>query len=356
MYNIRTVATGLLYATLLLLVVQPANASFNTARNCPSFFYEWGSERIVKVMDFPNTPDFHRPDGTYLDVGIKYKQIKILSIPLWNYDKRFCGYVGQSDQYIDLSQDELNQYAEYAKLELPQHPQIPLWDAVGGKLVLVVLLGGLILWNIRSEKKEEKEQVFMTCLFGMAAKLCKADGHVSESEVAALDYFMKVDLQFDDEQRRTAIEVFKKEKDSDIPIENYAALFHQHYRDQPQILEWIVMTLAQIAVCDGEVSETEVGQIVEVCVQFAIPQARVYEILGLAIPSSGTSSPYDVLGCSESATMDEVKKRYRELVHQYHPDKISGKGLPADFTRFAESRFKEIQSAYEQVMKQREPA
>jgi DnaJ like chaperone protein len=49
----------------------------------------------------------------------------------------------------------------------------------------------------------------------------------------------------------------------------------------------------------------------------------------------------------------EIKKRYRELVQAYHPDKISSKGLPDEFVQLAHEKFREIQSAYEEIKKER---
>lgn len=60
--------------------------------------------------------------------------------------------------------------------------------------------------------------------------------------------------------------------------------------------------------------------------------------------------PYKILGISPNATDDEVKKAYRELSRKYHPDSYTDNPL-ADL---AEEKFKEVQEAYQQVMKDRE--
>lgn len=62
------------------------------------------------------------------------------------------------------------------------------------------------------------------------------------------------------------------------------------------------------------------------------------------------ANPYEVLGVSSNATNDEVKKAYRELSRKYHPDSYVDNPL-ADL---AEEKFKEVQEAYDQIMKQRE--
>ncbi|MDI9370932.1 MAG: DnaJ domain-containing protein [Synergistota bacterium] len=60
-------------------------------------------------------------------------------------------------------------------------------------------------------------------------------------------------------------------------------------------------------------------------------------------------NPYSVLGCSPSASDDEVRRRYRELTARYHPDKFIGQKLDDDFVRLASSKFQEIQEAYARI-------
>ena len=62
-----------------------------------------------------------------------------------------------------------------------------------------------------------------------------------------------------------------------------------------------------------------------------------------------SKNPYDVLGVSQNASDDEVKKAYRELSRKYHPDANVDNPL-ADL---AEEKFKEIQEAYAEIMRQR---
>lgn len=62
-----------------------------------------------------------------------------------------------------------------------------------------------------------------------------------------------------------------------------------------------------------------------------------------------TKNPYEVLGVPQSASDDEVKKAYRDLSRKYHPDANVNNPL-ADL---AEEKFKEVQEAYDMIMKQR---
>ena len=62
---------------------------------------------------------------------------------------------------------------------------------------------------------------------------------------------------------------------------------------------------------------------------------------------------YAILGCDSSDSNEHIKSQYRKLVLDYHPDKIASKGLPEEFTKFANDKFREIQEAYEFIKKER---
>lgn len=59
------------------------------------------------------------------------------------------------------------------------------------------------------------------------------------------------------------------------------------------------------------------------------------------------------LGINKNVTDSEVKKAYRKLSIEYHPDTIASKGLPEEFSNFATQKFREIQQAYEKIKKER---
>ena len=70
-------------------------------------------------------------------------------------------------------------------------------------------------------------------------------------------------------------------------------------------------------------------------------------------PFEGPRDPYSVLGCSPSASDEEIKKCYREMLGRYHPDKFIGQKLDPEFIRLAERKFQEIQEAYETLRRRR---
>ena len=76
-------------------------------------------------------------------------------------------------------------------------------------------------------------------------------------------------------------------------------------------------------------------------------------------PSSGgsrqptISSAYKILGINKTASDAEVKKAYRRLMSQHHPDKLIAKGLPEEMIKLATEKTQKIKAAYEQIKKSR---
>ena len=62
---------------------------------------------------------------------------------------------------------------------------------------------------------------------------------------------------------------------------------------------------------------------------------------------------YEVLGLNKGASADEIKKAYRKLISENHPDKLIGQGMPEDMVKLATERTQEIQTAYEVIVAQR---
>ncbi len=65
------------------------------------------------------------------------------------------------------------------------------------------------------------------------------------------------------------------------------------------------------------------------------------------------TDPYEVLGCSRSSSNEEIKKKYRELIAKYHPDRFVGMSLDDEFVKLASDKFQDIQSAYSSIRSSR---
>ena len=204
----------------------------------------------------------------------------------------------------------------------------------------------------RSMNPRQQAQItFFVGAFSMIAKVALADGEVSRDEVRKVEEFMDRDLNLDPDSRNTASRIFHTAVRSGERFDDLAYQFYGQFRNQPQILELLIDILYRVAAVDNNVVEEEQRLIDRAASIFHFSEARMETIRNRYV--SDLEKYYAVLGLGSKASNDEIKRAYRRLVSEYHPDKIASKGLPEEFNTFAHEKFREIQGAYEKIRQER---
>jgi DnaJ like chaperone protein len=220
------------------------------------------------------------------------------------------------------------------------------------------------------------DNLFFVSLFSMLGKMAKADGQVSDSEMNTVKQFMVRDLNLDPQLQSQAMLIFNNSLSSPESFEQYAQQFYMRFRNRPQFIELMIDALIRVAYADNKVHPAE-QHLLESAVRIFRVTSYTFESIknryasGSSYSSSSsyrsggstgsTSSSYGsasnlnyaVLGCTSSSSDADVKKAYRKKVTEFHPDKIAAKGLPEEFSKFANDKFREIQEAYEEIKKVR---
>jgi DnaJ like chaperone protein len=114
------------------------------------------------------------------------------------------------------------------------------------------------------------------------------------------------------------------------------------------MLEDILDGLFHIATADGVLHEREEGFLRRVAEIFSIAEDHYQTILSRHV-ELGTADPYIVLGIERGQPLAEVKRHYRKLVAENHPDRLIGRGLPQEFIAIATTRLAAINAAYELI-------
>ncbi len=223
--------------------------------------------------------------------------------------------------------------------------------------------------------------VFMETLFSMLGRLAAADGHVSSQEEQVFRSVVINELRIKDPQSiQTAMNIFRTSASGKTPMGEYARKAAGIFRSRPQMLEMMMIIMIRVAAASGSLHPEEDRLMRETAGIFGF-RAGAYEGLkaryGLSSPgangtggsrqgqnagngyqsnrsTSSLSSSYEVLGVTDGASEADVRKAYRKKAAEYHPDKIAAKGLPKEFTDLANSKFQEIQNAWESIREVRE--
>ncbi|MDD9304428.1 MAG: co-chaperone DjlA [Desulfobacter sp.] len=198
---------------------------------------------------------------------------------------------------------------------------------------------------------EEAQLIFFTAAFSMLAKISKADGRIHEKEIQVIERFMTHDLQLDMAGQTTAKNIFRQAVSSPDSFEAFARQFFSVFQYQANIIELMVDVLVRVCAADGSISDQEEEMLLSAVHIFNYSRTDYHRLKSRYVQKSDPY--YAVLKCDENSSNEEIKKQYRSLVREYHPDKIEAKGLPEEFIKFANDKFAEIQDAYEHIRKSR---
>lgn len=228
-----------------------------------------------------------------------------------------------------------------------------------------------------SDQQETTQAAFFTATFAVMGYVAKADGRVSEREILLAQQVMQ-NMQLSEAQRKAAIELFNLGKSSDFDLQavldQFLGVVHKRSALIPMFLEIQISA----ALADGFLDEPERSILLHISqrlgvskLKFQILFARVAAIMsmqGVFTQSQGSqgagmdagtlrvhlSHAYAVLELDESASDEEVKRAYRRLMSQNHPDKLVSKGLPEEMIQLATEKTRQIKEAYETIKKARE--
>jgi DnaJ like chaperone protein len=198
---------------------------------------------------------------------------------------------------------------------------------------------------------EQAQMTFFVATFSMLAKLAEADGRVSPEEIQTIEDFMAHELNLSPQSKRFAAGIFETALGSPTPFQDFAIQFYQEFQNQPQLLDLMIDVLLRLSIADGILSDSEEKLINSAAGIFNFSEKKYKELKSRYAPDF--EKHYAILETDSSATDEEIKKQYRKLVKEYHPDTIASKGLPEEFTKFAQDKFREIQGAYDSIKQER---
>tara|TARA_E500000178_G_scaffold318059_1_gene339119 strand:+ start:531 stop:1292 length:762 start_codon:yes stop_codon:yes gene_type:complete len=197
---------------------------------------------------------------------------------------------------------------------------------------------------------EQKEQIFATSVIALSAKIAKADGNISKSEILA---FKKI-FEFPKEDEKAISEIFNSAKEN---IEDYKEIAKQVFdvfKNEKSLLLELLNSLFSIAYADGDLHYKEEIILLEISKIFSFSKSEFDSISNIHSSKNSEefyniNKSYKILGVTKNSSTEQISIKYKELVKEYHPDRLQGMGLPEEFIELANQKLTAINKAYNDI-------
>ncbi len=182
----------------------------------------------------------------------------------------------------------------------------------------------------------------------LAAKLAKADGPVTRSEIDAFKSVFKIP----GDELGDVARVWNAAKREARGFEPYAHRLAILFADDSATLENLLTALVHVALADGPLTVEEIRFLERVSQAFGLEKMALARIR-TKIENPTPDDPYRVLGVSRDASDAEIKRAWHRLVRVYHPDAVAASGRAAEFLDLATQKMASINAAYEAIERNR---
>ena len=228
-----------------------------------------------------------------------------------------------------------------------------VWQKISGLASAVGDAGGGFLgelarvFGLDRSVEPQNAIAFTIAVIALSAKMARVDGVVSPLEMQA---FRQV-FQTRPEEERNVKRVFNLAQQDVAGYETYADEIARLLKDNKKLLQDVLEGLMYVAAVDGALHPDEDAFLAEVARRFGFSPSEFQFFRARFVVDHG--NPYDALRLTPQATDEEIKRQYRKLVADNHPDKLMGRGVPAEFVEIATRKLAAINAAYDVIAKER---
>jgi len=225
--------------------------------------------------------------------------------------------------------------------------------------------------EIRQNPAFEGKNPVIASMMALCAMIAKADGSVTKGEIRFIKDFIKGHFGISNEEVNTYEAAFNYGKNHPEEYVFFTQIISGYYRTRRDYVMALAYLFVGVAMQEGESTAAKEAQTKKIVMGLGLSEYE-YQALRMAFlrQRGGYEQSYSgqgfgnysnqedlvkkytqVLGVSEDASMTEIKKAYRKLVKEYHPDKLSSGSVPPEYIEFANQKIRDINEAYEYLEK-----
>lgn len=202
------------------------------------------------------------------------------------------------------------------------------------------------------DPETRRRVAFSVAMIALSAKMAKADGVVTQDEVRAFEEIFSIPQR----EHRNVRRLYRLAMEDVAGFEAYARSMSRMCGSGQlgcPALEDILDGLFHIAKADGVIHDKEAQFLERVAAIFGFTGADYDRILARHV-DLGEADPYVILGVDRSMPYHEIRRHFRKLVHDNHPDKMIARGVPPEFVAIANDKLATLNHAWARIEKTRE--
>ncbi|MBE6023050.1 MAG: hypothetical protein E7231_07435 [Cellulosilyticum sp.] len=230
--------------------------------------------------------------------------------------------------------------------------------------------------HIKNHSAFEGKNPVIASIMALSAMIAKADGNVSKEEIRYIKDFIAKNFGIAMQEVNDYADCFNYGKQHPEEYTAFTEMIFGYYRTRRDYVLALAYMLVGVAFQDGSESQVKEVQTRKIILALGLTDYE-YQAIRMAYlgQSHGYSQGYgqgytggqgfggyssqqdlvkkytQVLGLSEDASWSEIKRAYRKMVKEYHPDKLAADSVPPEYIEFANKKIREINEAYEYLEK-----
>lgn len=214
-------------------------------------------------------------------------------------------------------------------------------------------------WDYLHEKNPKIRADFIETTYAILGYIAKSDGRVSEREISAIQMLMH-QMKLNKKEEINAKKYFSQGKQKNFDLTGTLKKLNDLIESNPNLKRLFIQIQYEIATVDG-LTSTKIKSFNVILRHLNIAplydksnfnqnyQNYNYKAQQNHQTYSTIANAYDILRVSPEASQAEVKRAYRRLISQHHPDKLIARGLPEQTIKQANEKTQQIRKAYEQI-------
>lgn len=234
------------------------------------------------------------------------------------------------------------------------------------------------------ESGDSKQSIFFYTTFSVMGHVAKASGRVTSEHIQTASLFMDK-MRLTDAQKEEAKDAFREGKLPGFPLNAKLRLFKQHFGHRSDLQQFFLDILIQTAYSDSVLEKKEYEVLLKIAKQLGYSKHFLGQMISMweaevrfqahkqkqnekykkydrrsqhqeqqrQDTSPSLQDAYALIGASERDSSREIKRAYKRLMAQNHPDKLVAKGLPPELMELAKQKTQDIQAAYDLIKKAR---